>query len=850
MTNKIDTHPSLPEARQRSTPARILLIDDEALIRRSLSDYLNDCGYETVTAVDGADGLNQARAQQFQVVLVDLRMPKIDGLKVVSTLKNEQPELPVVVVSGTGVLSDAIEAIRRGAWDYVTKPIQDMDEIVVVVERVLERARLRTERDQYQRELEQLNRSLEAEVARQVQNLQAQNRELTALNRVSYAISAPLDLDTMLNRAIDAAIAAIEADSGIVRLFGQDHNQLTIAAARGIPKTHYAATQTLPLAEGMVGHVAQTGHPYTHADFVDDPTISLLKDKGFHACLAVPLRAGYEMHEKHHIVGTLEIMLRATHTFDAHEIELLTTIGNQIGVAVARAQYATDLQQANAQLEQLLTQIQEQARQVQQIIDTVPEGVILLNGEGKVILTNPVAAEALASLAKAKTGSILSQLGDQPLTKLLAPPPMGLWHEVVMENQRYEVIARPIETGPSPGGWVMVIRDVTQEREVEQRIQQQERLAAVGQLAAGIAHDFNNLLTVITGYSELMLHRSNNLNDSECKDIEQIHKAGIRATVLTRKLLVFSRQQMIQPQILDLNAIITDMNEMLQRLISENIDLITILNPVEGWITADPGHIEQIIMNLVVNASDAMPRGGKLVIKTTNVDLHQDTLDAHVGLEPGPHVLLSISDTGIGMNAETLTHIFEPFFTTKAKGKGTGLGLSTVYGIVQQNNGHISVSSQPGQGTTFQIYLPRIKEKAETAGRGQTPAESPAGTETILLVEDEDMVRELTRYALRQDGYQVLEASHGKEALKICEQHQGPIHLLLTDIVMPGGMSGRDLANRMVSLRPDTKVLFMSGYADEAIVQQGILTPDIAFLQKPFTPSTLARRVRETLDKF
>ncbi|MFC1975366.1 response regulator [Chloroflexota bacterium] len=846
MTNERDLVNS-PSSEQ-PTLERILVIDDEALVRRALADYLTECGYETVTAADGADGLAKARAEQFHTVLVDLRMPHIDGLSVISALKNEHPELPVVMVSGTGVLSDAIEAIRQGAWDYVTKPIQDMDEIAVVIEQVLEKAKLRDERDRYQHELEQLNRSLEAEVARQVQDLQAQNRELAALNRVSYAISAPLDLDTMLNRAIDAAIAAIEADGGVVRLLNSSTNQLYIAAARGLPESYLTTAQTISLGEGIIGQVAQTGHPQTGLDFSNDPWIKSLQDDGFHSYLCVPLRAGEETDKKHLIVGTLGIVTQAERDFDPHEVELLAAIGNQIGVAVARAQYAADLKQANIQLEQLLAQIQKQADQVQQIIDTVPEGVLLLDADGCVVLANPVAKKDLFVLAAAEVGNILTHLGNRSLAELLASPPIGLWHEVATDNRRFETIARSIETGPTPGGWVMVIRDVTQEREIERRVQRQERLAAVGQLAAGIAHDFNNLLTVITGYSELLLHRYVDQDSPEHKDIEQIHKAGERASSLTSKLLVFSRQQMIQPAILDLNAIIADINEMLRRLISEDIELVTLLDPVLGRVKADLSQIEQVIMNLAVNACDAMPRGGKLTIKTANVNLDQAQADELIDLEPGPYVILTISDTGTGMDEETLAHIFEPFFTTKEQGKGTGLGLATVYGITQQNKGLISVFSQPEQGTRFEICLPRFEETAEMVSRGEISTESLQGTETILLVEDEDGVRELVHYALLQDGYQVLEASHGQEALTVCAQYEGPIHLLLTDVIMPGGLSGRELAEQLVSQHPETKVLYMSGYADDAIIHHGVLSPDIAFLQKPFTPISLAQKVREVLD--
>jgi signal transduction histidine kinase/FixJ family two-component response regulator len=385
-------------------------------------------------------------------------------------------------------------------------------------------------------------------------------------------------------------------------------------------------------------------------------------------------------------------------------------------------------------------------------------------------------------------------------------------------------------------------------RQLEEQYRQSQKMEAIGRLAGGMAHDFNNLLTVITGYSELLLHRYFDSNDPRRQDIEQIHKASERATALTRQLLAFSRQQVIQPEVLNLNIIITDTNEMLRRLISENIDLIVELDPALGQVKADPGQIEQIIINLAVNAYDAMPRGGKMTVKTTNVDLDEAYVERHIDLEPGPYIKLIISDTGVGMDPETLSHIFEPFFTTKEQGKGTGLGLATVYGIVQQNKGHISVSSEPGQGTTFTIYLPRIDQAKALVDQDQPPTETFGGTETILLVEDEDLVRELARYTLHQNGYNILEARHGQEALEVFEQYKDSIDLLLTDVIMPGGLSGYELGKRLTTLQPGIKVIYMSGYVDKDTIQHAVLDPEMNFLQKPFSPTTLSRMVREILD--
>jgi PAS domain S-box-containing protein len=395
---------------------------------------------------------------------------------------------------------------------------------------------------------------------------------------------------------------------------------------------------------------------------------------------------------------------------------------------------------------------------------------------------------------------------------------------------------------------VGAVQDITERKQLEAQFRQSQKMEAIGQLAGGIAHDFNNILTAIMGYSELLLQLHPDERDPERKDIEQIKQAGERATSLTRQLLAFSRQQILQPQVLNLNGVVADMSKMLRRLIGEDIDLVTLLDEELGRVKADPGQIERVILNLAVNARDAMPRGGKLTIETVNVDLDEEYARRYVEVEPGPYVMLAVSDTGVGMDAETRSRLFEPFYTTKEQGKGTGLGLATVHGIINQSGGRIWVYSEPDQGTTFKMYLPRTEEAVELVDQDHASARSLQGSETILLVEDEDMVRELARHVLTQHGYIVLAARHGEEALQFGERHAEPIHLLLTDVIMPRGMSGRQLAERLASLRPEIRVLYMSGYTDDAIVHHGVLESGTNFLQKPFATDALAAKVRRVLD--
>jgi two-component system, cell cycle sensor histidine kinase and response regulator CckA len=391
-----------------------------------------------------------------------------------------------------------------------------------------------------------------------------------------------------------------------------------------------------------------------------------------------------------------------------------------------------------------------------------------------------------------------------------------------------------------------ILEDITERKQLEEQLRQSQKMEAVGRLAGGVAHDFNNLLTIISGYSDLLLDTLPE-QDRARAHVEEIKKAGNRAATLTRQLLAFSRSQVLAPQVLDLNAVVANVDKMLRRLIGEDIDLVTILGEKLGSVRADPGQLEQVIMNLAVNARDAMPQGGKLTVETRNVTLDSAYARTHVTVVPGEFVMLAVSDTGIGMNATTQAHIFEPFFTTKEKGRGTGLGLATVYGIIKQSGGYIWVYSEPGLGATFKIYLPRVEPPSRQAGLGKE-AESPAkGHETILLVEDEPALRAMVRSVLESKGYKVLEARHGEDALMVSELHQGPVDLLLTDVVMPG-MSGRELAEHLVKVHRETKVLYMSGYTDDAIVHHGVLGSDMAFLQKPFNPDGVVRKVREVLD--
>jgi PAS domain S-box-containing protein len=539
-----------------------------------------------------------------------------------------------------------------------------------------------------------------------------------------------------------------------------------------------------------------------------------------------------------------------------------------------RRQIQHELSQARDELEvrvkERTSELRDQQEFLRAILDTSPNPIFVKDAEGRFTLVNKALEDAYGRSAGDIIGMTEADfngkheevesfiLADKKVMESLQPqfiPEEELTNPKTGETRLFETIKVPLKLRGSNAIQVLgVATDITDRKQAEQnlrgteeQLRQSQKLEAVGRLAGGIAHDFNNLLTIITGYSELLLIQSGS-NDAAREKIEGIRDAGVRAAALTRQLLAFSRKQVLQPVVLDLNTLIEGVGKMLARLIGEDIQVTTLLKPDIKSIHADPGQIEQVIINLAVNARDAMPQGGKITIETANVELDESYAATHVAAQPGRYVMLSLSDTGIGMDADTLKRIFEPFFTTKELGKGTGLGLSTVYGIVKQSGGNIWVYSEVGQGTTFKIYFPQVEGEAERQLKIDAASPLPQGTETILLVEDETRVRALTRENLRVCGYNVLEAMNGEEALKVSREYKGPIHLLLTDVVMPR-MSGRDLAERMSEERHGIPVLYISGFTDDAIVHHGVLEPGTQFLEKPFTLNALARKVRHVLDQ-
>jgi PAS domain S-box-containing protein len=600
---------------------------------------------------------------------------------------------------------------------------------------------------------------------------------------------------------------------------------------------------------GIPGRAWSGAEPVWVSDLASDgnfPRAPHAAKEGLHAGFGCPVLVESE------VIAVLEFYNTKVLEPDHDLLGMMATIGTQLGQFISRKRNEEGFVRLSHQHELIL--------------NTAGDGIYGLDRQGRTTFVNAAAAQM--------TGYAVEELlGKNQHEVLHHSKPDGTPYPieqcpiiaVLKDGQRrqgknevfwrkdgtsfpVEYTATPIKENGELLGAVVMFRDVTERKRLEEQFRQAQKMEAVGRLAGGVAHDFNNLLTIINGYSDIV---STKLvpTDPARELVKEIGKAGERAAGLTRQLLAFSRQQVLEPRVLDLNEVVRGVTKMLQRLIGEDLDVKTVLAHDLGNVKVDPGQVEQVLTNLAVNARDAMPQQGQLTIETGNAELDESYAQTHPEVRPGRYVLLAVSDTGHGMTEEVKRRIFEPFFTTKEVGKGTGLGLATVFGIVKQSEGIIEVYSEVGRGTTFKIYLPRVEEKPlRTSKSSPGLRTTPRGSETILLVEDEKAVRALTRFALEQAGYTVLEAAHGLDALRLCEAHAGPIHLLVSDVVMPQ-LGGRELAERLTTLRPQMRVLFLSGYTPDAVVRHGVIEADVAFLQKPFTLDALTRKVREVLDK-
>jgi two-component system cell cycle sensor histidine kinase/response regulator CckA len=638
-----------------------------------------------------------------------------------------------------------------------------------------------------------------------------------------------------------------------VLLLDQDGLHTRHGAGARLPEAYRRAIDGKAIGpkEGSCGTAMFRGEQVIVSDILKDPLWDEYRDLavrcGLRACWSTPI-----LSHSAEILGSFAVYCPQPGSPGPIELELIKTATRIASVAIERWQSELDRQRAqeNLRLAELkYRSIFEQA--VFGIFQSTPEGVCLsANPALARMFGHESAAEFMAS-----TTAGLQQFYVDPESRAKFVRTMdenGNVHDFEVQAYRkngsvmwLSISAHAIRDGGRVVRYEGMCQDITERKVLEKQLFQAQKMEAVGRLAGGISHDFNNILGVILGQGELLLKK---LQPSETRwRIEQICQAGQRAAALTGRLLAFSRQQILQPAALDLNQVVENLATMLNHLIGEDVALVLSLDPELGPINAEAGQIEQLLMNLVVNARDAMPRGGKLTICTFNFELDESFCYQHAGTKPGQCVALTVSDTGTGLDEKTSARLFEPFFTTKESGKGTGLGLATVYGIVKQSGGYISVDSELGKGTAFSIYLPRVTEGGNAKKPGTFPPALACGNETLLLVEDAAPLRDVTREFLKEVGYVVLEAHDALDALKMAKHYQAEISLLITDVVLPG-MNGRELAEQLILLRPGMKVLYISGYTDDAIVRHGVSKSELTFLEKPFTQDALTRKVREMLD--
>ena len=843
-----------------------LIVEDRPVDRRFLSSLLSSAGHTVVEASDGIEALRLAERRVPDLVISDILMPTIDGGEFVRRLRGVSTlaRTPVIFYTPTYHVREArMLAQTCGVTQVLTHPSQP-EMILAAVMAALESSGRETPAMTHRRRRgDSVRDAIAADVLFAADDAEARRGRADAITAAVREIAAEEDPQTLLQRVCAVARDMTFAQRATIGFAGDERFGVRWMAACGV--NEIARTLPVPSPErSVIGPVIAERRTVRIANPDGSPQRLGLSETHppTYSCLVVPIAS------RSRVYGWLGLAnkLGASEFTDRDE-EVALTLATHAGVAYENARRYDELRRHNAVLEAELAE----RRRVERLLRENDErtGFALsaarmgiwevdiatrrLSWSDTMALVCGLTPEEAPATGKGFLDLIHADdrhdveasfdraiAGDRVCTvEFRVVWPDGSTHWIFGRAQA------SFDTDGAPLRLLGVGVDIDERRSLEDQLRQAQKMDAIGQLAGGVAHDFNNLLTAIKGYSGLLLRSLAADDDERRGDIEEIVIAADRATSLTGQLLAFSRKQILQPTLLDLNDLVGRTSRMLRRLIGEDIELLTIFGSDLGPVRADAGQIEQIVVNLAVNARDAMAQGGRLIIETSRVELDDSYAEQHIGVQPGSYVLLTVSDTGSGMDATALRRMFEPFFTTKERGKGTGLGLATVYGIVKQSGGHVWAYSEVGRGTSFKVYLPSVDGLAdvEDAVALETVQE---GTETILLVEDEEAVRFVSRTILEKAGYRVLDADDPGYAEAIFAQHGASIDLLVTDVIMPGG-SGPGLFKRLALDRPDLKVLFMSGYTDDAIFHQGELEPGIAFLQKPFTSQGLLRKVREAL---
>ncbi len=859
------------ERKRWGTMGKILIVDDDPTSRNFLTTLLANRGHRLWDAADGAAALELVRTQRPDLVIADILMPTMDGFEFVRRLRSEPAIADTAVVFYSAVYHQReAQALAQaaGVQHHLVKPAEPQV-ILQTVDAVLRGGPPPAPTPAAVADFDQEHlRVVSDRLASEVQQVEQARARLADLIEVTQQLARERDPQRLLETFCRSARALIGAGFAIVGM--SEEGPLAGAVfTSGLDAATAARLHELPagprlleplLRDGWCCRLrAQPGEPPLLDLPADFPVVS--------ACLVAPIVSPT------HDYGRLYLLNKIGHSevfpeesFSEEDERLAGILAAQVGRIHESGRLYAKAQQHVAELKGEVAErrrVEKSLRSSEERYRSLVEGSI----QGIAIQQDGIIRYANPALARIFGYDNAAAIIGQPWERLVAPEDRGTFQAQVAATLRGEAPVGPrewqglrqdggriwIEAGLSLMTWqerpalLAFALDVTQRKRLEEQFRQAQKMDAIGRLAGGVAHDFNNLLTIISGYSELLLGRILCPQDPVREIVKEIQHAGERAAALTRQLLAFSRKQVLEPRVVQLNTIVSDTERMLSRLIGEDIILRTVLHPALGRVKADAGQLEQVLLNLAVNARDAMPQGGKLTIETQNVELDQAYALEHPEVQPGRYVQLAVTDTGCGMEEAVQARIFEPFFTTKGPGKGSGLGLAIVYGIVKQSGGHIGVYSERGRGTTFKIYLPRVEERLAARPTQPGHPNRVPGHETILLVEDDDAVRALTRSALESFGYTVLDAGSAAEAIRLCECHPGRIHLLLSDVVMPE-MDGRQLAEKLLARNAAMKVLYLSGYTDDAIVRHGILAAETAFLQKPFTVTALAAKVRAVLD--
>lgn len=825
---------------QRIEPARIMVVDDVPANLKLLTEIVAAHGHQVRPASSGQLALRSVAAEAPDLILLDVRMPEMDGYELCRLLKSHESSrsIPVIFISALDEAEDKVRGFEAGGVDYITKPFQPLE--------VLKRIETHISLGRLQQRLESQNRQLQQEIAERARAEEELRRHRASLEELVNARTADLQQEVQRRRRAEEILG--ENAHFLQTLMDAIPNPIYYKDANGIYQGCNRAFEAYLGRDSseIIGACVYDIAPKKLADRYLEMDQALLRQGGVQIYESAVKYADGTFHD---VIFSKAIYANADGA-PAGLVGIILDISER-----KRAEMA--LREANERFRTVL-----RAATAYAIICTDTDGLITVFNEGAELMLGYGAEEVVDRATPElfhdaeEVAARATEMGIRPGFELfVAAARRGEtetreWTYKRRDGSRLTVSLTVTAMQSERGvltGFIGIARDITVEKKLEQQLVQSQKMECVGLLAGGVAHDFNNLLTPILGYSELLLAGFSE-DAPHYRRLWQIKQAAERAQELTRRLLAFSRKQIIELKTVDPGDIIRQFESMLRRTIRENIHINVIISPLLGKVRADAGQIELVLLNLSINAQDAMPEGGVLTIEANDMDLDESYVAMHAELVPGPHVMLQVSDTGIGMDQRTREHIFEPFFTTKELGKGTGLGLSTVYGIVRQHGGAIFVYSEKGRGSVFKLFLPRVTGGAESpAPRLSLPDATAAGIETVLVVEDNDMVRALVAEMLESLGYRVVSAENPDHCIGLMKEYQGNVSLLITDVVMPG-RNGKELFEQLKSIMPDLRVLFMSGYTSDVIGHHGVLDEGVAFIQKPFTRQLLSEKVRNVLD--